>query len=388
MLENSSIDIAVQQPSYPLTDSKISFNQYITNTETHIKARRPDLAYLDAHAANRVLEANSPYELFPPHPIYAGEKLKYGALLLHGLLDCPFSLRDLGDRLQAKGVLCRSLLLPGHGTTPSDLFNVTYQDWIEAVQFGIQSLQKEVDHLYLVGYSTGAALSIYHALQNSSIAGIILLAPAVQIKVPTDLLAGWQYVKSVLGQNNLQWLYRRPEIDYAKYCSIAFNPVRQVSQLTKVIRELRQTKDLACPVFLAVSREDETISSQRAMDFFSHHKHPDSQMLLYTSIEHRYPDERIQTRLACRPQLNINHFSHTAIPFSPSNSHYGAYGDFPFASRIDSKEFTYGAYNRFEVKVLNTLHKLKLLNKPRRALTYNPDFDYMMTQIEKFIFGV
>lgn len=387
MLDNPSIESTSAPIAYPTTDSKLSFNQYIINTKAHISATRPDLAYLDTNTANKVIEANSPYELYPPQPIRAGEKLKYGALLLHGLLDCPFSLRDIGDRLQAKGVLCRSLLLPGHGTTPSDLFNVSYQDWVDTVNYGIQSLRKEVNQIYLVGYSTGAALSIYHALQDKDIAGIILLAPAVQIKAPEDLIVAWRYLKQWLGRHNLPWLYHSPEIDYAKYCSIPFNPVTQVSKLTAEIRQLRQTHDLPCPVFLAVSREDETISSTRAIDFFSHHKHPDSQLLLYTSIEHRYPDKRIHTRLALKPQLNINHFSHVAIPFAPSNPHYGAYGDFPFASRIDSQDYVYGAYNRIEVKILNSLHKLSLLNKQRRALTYNPDFDYMITQIERFVFG-
>jgi hypothetical protein len=195
-------------------------------------------------------------------------------------------------------------------------------------------------------------------------------------------VVGWKHVTKWL-HGNLPWVYREKEEDYAKYLSITFNAVSQVSKLTEVIQDLRRLNELKQPMLMIMSREDETVSSYRAIDYFSTLKNPDNRFLLYTSIDHRYPDDRITTRLSARPELHIKHFSHTAIPFSPQNSHYGQNGDYQYASRNGA--MTYGAYNRLEVKTSTIMHKLGLIKSPRRELTYNPDFEYMANEITRFI---
>lgn len=379
MISNLTMEEHPAEKDYPVCDSKLAFSDYIQQCQALIASKRPDLRTVSP-LSQRILGANSPYELRPEPASSA--KIKRGVLLIHGLLDCPFSLRDIGGQLQQAGILCRSILLPGHGTTPSDLLHVSYHDWIKAVRYGVESLKKEVDQVYLIGYSTGAALSIYHALQDSHINGIVLLSPAIRIKAPVDLVVGWKQITKFL-RGNLPWVYREKEDDYAKYLSIAFNAVSQVSQLTEVIHDLRRLNELKQPMLMVMSREDETVSSYRAIDYFSALKNPDNRFLLYTSIDHRYPDSRITARLSGHPELNIKHFSHTAIPFSPQNSHYGQQGDYPYAS--GNMAFTYGAYNRLEVKASNILHQIGVLKSPRRELTYNPDFEYMAKQITQFI---
>jgi len=371
--------------NYPISDSTLPFSEYILRCQQMIQDRRMDLHHPGVDAA-RIIETNSPYELLPQQPMMAGKRIKYGVLLIHGLLDCPFSLRDTGNYLQSKGMLCRSILLPGHGTNPADLLNISYHTWIQAVRYGIETLKQEVEQIYLVGYSTGATLSVYHALQDSQINGIVLLAPAIRIKAPVNIIAGWQYLMRWLSENR-QWMYRQEEVDYTKYLSIGFNPVNQVAQLTDVIKELREQHQLECPVFMALSREDETISSDNAIDFFSSLPNQESKLLLYTSFAHRYPDRRIITRETVNPELQIKHFSHVSIPFAPDNPHYGKNGDYAFASHMNTKDFIYGAYNHVEERFFNLLYQLQLIKCRRRELTFNPDFDFMAENINKFIQG-
>lgn len=365
-------------------NNHLPFSDYITGCRAIIKERRIDLQPAGSHA-NLIIDANSPFELYPSNPIHSVNRLKYGVLLLHGLLDCPYSLKDLGKHLQANGILCRSILLPGHGTTPEDLLSVSYQDWIKAVRYGVDSLSKEVDHIYLAGYSTGAALSVHEALQSSHLSGIILIAPAIRIKIPINLVVSWHYLKRWLHINHNQWIDKVKEIDYAKYLSIPFNAVNQVSKLTDVVRDLRQQRTLTCPIFMAVSREDETISSQKAIHFFSGLNNPRSQLLLYANTTETIADKRIHVRTTQYPDLNIKHFSHVALPYAPNNPHYGQHGDYLFAS--NQPGFLYGAFSRVEYKMLNRLHQLKLSKNKYRQLTYNPDFDYMADEITRFIKG-
>lgn len=370
---------------YPISDSNLPFSDYIAKTKAIIIDRRTDLE--QNPAAECIIAANSPYELYPANPIRSGNKLKYGILLIHGLLDSPFSLRDIGDHFQQAGMLVRSILLPGHGTTPGDLLNVSYHDWLQAVRYGANSLRHDVESIYLVGYSTGAALSVYQALQDDHIAGILLLSPAISIKAPVDAMVWWHYILRHFQRNDRDWLHQEKEIDYTKYLSLPFNPVNQVSKLTAVIKEMRQHHTLKTPMFMVLSREDETISSDRAMHFFTRSTNAESRLLFYSSIDRTYSDSRITTRSSCYPDLNINYFSHISIPFKPTNPHYGQHGDYSRSARIDVKDCIYGAYNYIELKICQFFYRIGLMQKQRRELTYNPDFDYMVKKMTSFILG-
>jgi len=368
-------------------DNALPFSNYIADCRALIENRR-----LQSHAqknsllpANfaQIMEANSPYELYPTQPIYLHNRLKYGVLLIHGLLDCPFSLKDIGLHLQQQGMLVRAVLLPGHGTVPSDLLDVSYQDWIETVRYGVETLKKEVDQIFLIGYSTGAALSIYHALQDPLIAGIILLSPAIKIKVPVHLVMGWEQGLKWISRSKNQWFCREKEIDYAKYRSIPFNAVNQVTKLTRVIQQLNKTKPLETPLFIAISREDETVSSKSALQFFANLSNQQNRLLLYTANAFQTTDSRIIIRQATYPDLNIKHLSHVALPFSPTNQHYGEKGDFLLNKNKDL--CLHGAYNRIERKIYAFLYQIGLAKKIRCELTYNPDFSFMADNISQFI---
>ena len=382
MFSNLSVSTHNSAYRYPITDSRLPFAEYIKQCQAIITERRTDLARPHTDAQT-VIAANSPFEVYPAAS-HDGT-IKYGVLLIHGLLDCPFTFREISAQLKTKGILSRAVLLPGHGTEPSDLMHITYHDWLQAVRYGIETLKKEVEEVYLVGFSTGAALSIYHALQDSQIAGIILLSPAIKMRVPVDVAASWYHFTKSFGKDR-NWVYRCPEDDYVKYKSIPFNGVRQLCELTDAVREMGQESPLQTPVYMILSREDETISSHEAIEFFTSLRNPESRMLLYSSIDHRYPDTRIETRKSAFPELNIAHISHPSIGFSPENAHYGQTGDYLHAARTD-KKYIYGAYNHLELGVFKLMAKLRLVKAPRHVLTYNPDFRNMANSIGEFIIG-
>src|SRR5688572_13718977 len=101
-----------------------SFRDYLQHMENVIKTGRLDLT---SENTNKIVTANCPYEWRPE------QKTKQGALLLHGLYDSCFSMKDVGHHLLSKNFLVRSVLLPGHGTVPGDLLNVDYREWIKTI---------------------------------------------------------------------------------------------------------------------------------------------------------------------------------------------------------------------------------------------------------------
>ncbi len=80
-----------------------------------------------------------------------------GVLLLHGMSDSPYSLRALGEALNLRGYRVLGLRLPGHGTAPSGLKRVTWQDMAAAVRLGMEHLASNLGSkpIHIIGYSAG-----------------------------------------------------------------------------------------------------------------------------------------------------------------------------------------------------------------------------------------
>jgi len=367
------------QTKYPIYDLNLSFTDYIAQCKALITRYRLDL---NTANAEQIIAANSPFELRPTQPA------KYGALLIHGLFDSPFLMRDIGLKLQAQGILARAILLPGHGTIPGSLLHVDYRQWLQTVRYGITTLAKEVDTLFLVGFSTGASLALYHTLQDSAkIAGVILLSPALKI---CSILAGitnWHKALS-WAWPRAAWLHQDKDemLDYAKYRSVPFNAVYQVYRLIQAINKAEPAK---FPLLFALSQDDNTVCSRSSLHYFQHQTHPKNQLLLYSNDATTYIDPRITLRHATYPKLHINHFSHLALPISPQNSHYGEKGDYRFASHVTEDNATiYGEFSQSQINLNEWLFKLKLTQHHYQRLSFNPDFDFLMRNIMQFMQGV
>lgn len=132
-----------------------------------------------------------------------------GVLLLHGMSDSPYSLRALGEALNERGYWVIGLRLPGHGTAPSGLLDVHWQD----------------------------------------MAGAVRLA-------------------AVPGLGGLAWLNVEPEFDPYRYNSFATNAGEQVHRLTRsVARRIaslaRANRATALPPILVFkSNADSAVSTQ------------------------------------------------------------------------------------------------------------------------------
>jgi len=198
-----------------------------------------------------------------------------GVLLLHGMSDSPYSLRALGEALNRRGYWVVGLRLPGHGTVPSGLLDVRWEDMAGATRLAVAHLAQKVEQAptHLIGYSTGAPLAIDFALD--AIAGgagpvpasLVLVSPAIGIHRGAAA-AGWKRRSaSVPGLSRLGWLNVEPEFDPYKYNSFTTNAGEQVHRLTRsVSRRIahlsRADRTEALPPMLAFkSNADSTVDT-------------------------------------------------------------------------------------------------------------------------------
>jgi len=163
-------------------------------------------------------------------------------LLLHGLSDSPYSIRALAEYFEAKQFYVLVLRLPGHGTTPGSLRDVTWQDWAAAVELAARHAGQKIDPskpFFIAGYSTGATLAVRYALEAlededlPSPRGLFLFSPAIGVS-KLAFLAKWQLLLGKLpGFEKLAWLDLYPEFDPFKYNSFPTNAGNQIYLLTR-----------------------------------------------------------------------------------------------------------------------------------------------------------
>lgn len=211
--------------------------------------------------------------------VQRAEQPRAGVLLLHGMSDSPYSLRGIGQTLNAAGATVVGLRLPGHGTAPSGLVEISWQDMAAAVRLAMRQLAAELGEgdaarpLYIVGYSTGAALAVNYALATLDDAALpkvdklVLLSPAIGVS-SAAVLAVWQArLGHLLGLEKLAWNAIVAEYDPFKYSSFAVNAGDVVYRLTRHIQSrleaLSGTGKLAGfpPVLAFSSVVDATVSA-------------------------------------------------------------------------------------------------------------------------------
>ncbi len=113
--------------------SRLAFAEYLARTRHMLRM---------AHAGSADIEqrvgGNAPFELHPPPGFLPGLSKPYrrGVLLTHGLSDSPYTMRHLAAFFQQRGFRVMAVLLPGHGTQPGDLLDVTWREWAKTVAYG------------------------------------------------------------------------------------------------------------------------------------------------------------------------------------------------------------------------------------------------------------
>ncbi len=211
---------------------------------------------------------------------FSADAPRAGVLLLHGMSDSPYSLKSIGRRLHTAGAWVIGLRIPGHGTTPSGLVRVQWEDMAAAVRLAVRHLRTKVGSrpLYLLGYSNGGALAVHYALSRledaalPKVSGIALISPSIGV-TPMAALAKWQAkLGRLLGLKKLAWNSILPEYDPFKYNSFAVNAGDQVHRITNQIRSRIESLGAAGkltrlpPILAFQSIVDATVSTRAVID--------------------------------------------------------------------------------------------------------------------------
>jgi alpha-beta hydrolase superfamily lysophospholipase len=233
------------------------------------------------------------------------------ALLIHGLSDSPYSMQNLGDVLYAQGFEVTILRLPGHGTLPSGMVGMDYDDWVAAMHVAARDISTRLPKglpFYIAGYSTGGSLALTYALDRATPGSdpslrapsrVLLFSAAVELvraaaltrvldvfaKLPVDAF------------EKVNWQSIGPEYDPYKFVSFPVNASRQVLKATRRLqRQLLQAEqagrlDALPPIVAFQSAVDSTVGAHGiTTTVFSRLKGAQHRLVLFDVNRHQRYD--------------------------------------------------------------------------------------------------
>ena len=221
-----------------------------------------------------------------------------GVLLIHGMSDSPYALRTLGRALNDNDFWVVGMRMPGHGTAPSGLRHISRHDMTAAVRIGMRHLDEKVNGkpVHMVGYSTGAPLSLEFALdaldgKSTPVPGsLILISPAIGIHPAAGLASFKDWLSNIPGLDGLAYTQIQPEFDPYKYNSFATNAADVVHGLTRSVAGRVEQRaginpDIVLPpVLVFKSTVDATVTTEAVVDNLLEHLKPDRHELILFDI--------------------------------------------------------------------------------------------------------
>ena len=365
---------------------RLAFSEYVARSRIMLGKVHAGAADLD-----RIVDGNAPFELDPLPGFSAGQTKTYrrGVLLTHGLSDSPYLMRHLAEFFRQRGFRVMAVLLPGHGTQPGDLLEVTWQDWAKTVAYGAYQLAEQADEIYLAGYSAGATLSIYQSMRDSRVRGLFLFSPALRITRKAAFARLHKLYSWLLP--TAKWVDIKPDLDIYKYESFTKNAAAQTHALINALDGQLRKRALDIPLFIAASADDMTVKASVILEFIARARHPLSRVQLYTTEPEKIPDgftaDKLELVNSVIPEQKILSSAHSAIVMPPEDSHYGRTGDYSNCVHYYPDEMEkYAAClahpdQDFQGEITEQNLKAGIL----RRLTYNPNFAALESSMQRFI---
>ena len=254
-----AVDHALKQsaPSDRQSLAKLLFDDELRGylrCKTKFAAER----YREINRQETATESGEPFLLLPD------SHKDLGIVLVHGFLASPAEVKSFGETLQAQGYPVIGVRLKGHGTSPWDLRDRTWQDWLSSVARGYEILSAFTSRICLIGFSTGGGLALKLAAQNPP-----GLAGVAAVSVPMKLRdKNFKFAPVIHGANKLaEWTSssdgvmpfrpndaEHPNINYRNVSIAALVELKRlIDELNLVLPAVR------CPAAILQGSEDKVV---------------------------------------------------------------------------------------------------------------------------------
>lgn len=261
---------AVREAGEGLDQAELSRHLYDDETRSFLwdRASFTKPRHAAVNATETATESGEPYLLLPD-----GQGSGLGVVVVHGFLASPAELRALGEKLWAQGHAVIGVRLKGHGTSPWDLRERRWTDWMASVRRGYRIMAGLVPRVAIVGFSSGGALGLRLAAEHpEKLAGVVSACAPLRFRNRNLIL-----VPLVHGANELtRWLSsyegvmpfrtndsEHPAINYRNI------PIRGLYELRRMVDDVEaHLPEVRCPVTVIQSTGDHVVDPKSAQIIF------------------------------------------------------------------------------------------------------------------------
>ncbi|MCP3030586.1 alpha/beta fold hydrolase [Halobacillus sp. A1] len=187
---------------------------------------------------------------------YEGNEI--GILVCHGFTGTTQSMKPLVEAYAREGYSIAAPRLKGHGTSPEEMEETTYHDWIHSVEDAFQWLEKRCSKVFAVGLSMGGTLALSMAARYDKIAGVVPINAAIDIPAMENIVEQTddRYIAAIGSDIKKEGV---EELAYQR------TPVRSIQNLLTLMTEVHdQLAKIHCPIFIFVSEEDHVVPPENS----------------------------------------------------------------------------------------------------------------------------
>ena len=249
------------------------------------KARFAKPHHQEMNSRETATQSGEPLMILPQKPN------RLGIVLVHGFLASPAEVRLFAEKLGHLGFAVIAPRLKGHGTSPWDLRERSWQEWFASLQRACHIMQQHCEDYCLIGFSTGGALCLLQAAQQPD-----RLAAVVSISTPLKFVnKNMIFVPLVHHANRLtRWFSsyegimpfrnndtEHPDINYRAM------PLRSLFELRLMVGQLnKRLADIHCPALLIQGDQDPVVVPESANLVFNRISSRDKRVEFVESRRH------------------------------------------------------------------------------------------------------
>ena len=222
------------------------------------------------------------------------DKRHFGLLLIHGFTGSTVEMKPMGRYFHQQGYSVCGPLLKGHGTTPEDMNETNWVDWLASAKEGYQRLKEAgCEHIGVIGLSMGGLLALKIG-QHLPVMGIVTLCAPLKVRDKRIGLA--RYVRRILPYKK-RIGSKTDHIEEQLYV-YERTPVSCIASLHELIHNVRKAlPSINKPVLIVQAKEDETVDPISARLIYERVGSPDKKVVIFKHSSHLITLDREQDAL-------------------------------------------------------------------------------------------